>query len=133
MRRLTAWYLAIVLLSLALLVACGEATPSPGSPREAAQQVARAYVLASPTYAFDGIPETLVLVSQTVITGDVTFKFLYEFDSRHAGYGDRTGQALAQVITRHRASITVENGKVTSAIMDDAWDMQAQATVGGKI
>ena len=33
------------------------------------------------------------------------------------------GQMLAQVITHHTARITVEQGRVTSAIMDEKWDM----------
>jgi len=38
----------------------------------------------------------------------------FEFDSAHAGYGGRTGQVVAEVITHHRASITVEQMKVVS-------------------
>ena len=49
--------------------------------------------------------------------------FVYRFESRHAGYGDRTGQMLAQVITPHEAVITVERGEIKSAIMDEKWDM----------
>ena len=53
--------------------------------------------------------------------------FVYRFDSRQAGYGDRTGQMLAQVITPHEAYVTVENNVVVSAIMDAKWDMLAQS------
>jgi len=49
--------------------------------------------------------------------------FFFEFDSRHAGYGDRTGQVLAQVITPHKAAITVEQGEIKLALMDKKWDM----------
>jgi hypothetical protein len=33
---------------------------------------------------------------------------------------------LAEVITPHQAVITVEKGKITSAIMDEQWDMMKQ-------
>ncbi len=59
------------------------------------------------------------------------WEFTFEFDSRHAGYGDRTGQVLAQVITPHRAVVTVEEGEVTSAVMDGKWDMLRQEMIGG--
>jgi hypothetical protein len=49
--------------------------------------------------------------------------FVIRFESRHAGYGDRTGQMLAQVITTHEAVVTVERGAIESAIMDEKWDM----------
>ena len=52
--------------------------------------------------------------------------FIYTFDSRHAGYGDRSDQMLAQVITPHKASVGVEQGKVGRAILDGEWDMIAQ-------
>jgi len=55
-----------------------------------------------------------------------TWQFVFKFESRQAGYGDRTGQALAEVITPHEAIITVAQDEVTSAMMDDKWDMLTQ-------
>jgi hypothetical protein len=52
------------------------------------------------------------------------------FDARHAGYGDRTGQALAQVITPHTAVITVVTGNVVSAVLDHQWDEVHQQFLG---
>jgi hypothetical protein len=45
-----------------------------------------------------------------------------EFDSLHAGYGDRGDQILAQVITHHIATIHVTDGSINYAILDNAWD-----------
>jgi len=73
------------------------------------------------TFRYDGISETLKLTSTTSVADG--WKFVLEFDSQHAGYGNRTGQILAQVITHHVAVVTVQAGRVTSAIMDDKWDM----------
>jgi hypothetical protein len=53
----------------------------------------------------------------------------FEFDSSHAGYGDRTGLTLAEVITPHQAVVTVEQGEVTDAVLDGEWDMLSQETL----
>lgn len=105
-------------------------------------QIAEEFVKTSPTFVFDGIEESLVLTSTAALSSktispddDYTsyqklgWVFTFEFDSRHAGYGDRTGQMLAQVITHHIAEITVEELEVVSAIMDNRWDMIQQAEI----
>ncbi len=100
---------------------------------EGAQQIAENFVRNSPTFAFDGIPETLELVEKLLpdIEPDIenAWGFVFQFKSRHAGYGDRTGENLAEVITPHEAHITVQDGEVISALMDEKWDMLAQETV----
>jgi hypothetical protein len=79
------------------------------------------------TYKYDGLADTLKLITATAIgTG---WQFTYEFDCRHAGYGDRTGQMLAEAITHHTAVLKIESGKVTSAIMDNTWNMIEQRPV----
>ncbi len=94
-----------------------------GSPDES-QRVAEKFVKQEATYRFDGIPETFKVTSTiSVVNG---WKYTIEFDSRHAGYGNRTGQVLAEVITHHTSEVTVQAGKVTKAIMDQQWDMISQ-------
>ena len=86
----------------------------------------------SPTYVFDGIDETPKLVNiaayseKTISEDDIgdTINgcvFTFTFDSSSAGYGDRAGQIVAEVITPHVAVITVEQGKIISAILDNTW------------
>jgi hypothetical protein len=99
-------------------------TQPPASSQEGSQRVALEFVKSEATYRFDGIPETLKFTSYTSVGNG--WKFTIEFDSRHGGYGNRSGQALDLVITHHRAEITVQNGKVTQAIMDGQWDMISQ-------
>ncbi len=96
-------------------------TQSNTGSQEGGQKVALEFVKQEATYRFDGIPETLKVTGTTSIGNG--WKFTIEFDSRHGGYGNRTGQALDLVITHHRAEITVQAGKVTQAIMDERWDM----------
>jgi hypothetical protein len=120
-----------------LFNACGEATtpeptvteptqPSGGISQEESERTAREFLKNSATYKFDGIVESLKLADTLTLLCPSCWTFVYEFDSRHSGYGDRTGQVLAQVITPHEAAITVIEGEVTDAKLDGRWDMVFQ-------
>jgi hypothetical protein len=91
-----------------------------GSDYEA---LAKQFVMDDPTFEFDGMPETL-----NVNIGEACEPVIatVDFTSRQAGYGDRTGMMLAQVLTPHRCVIEISGGQVVSAVMDDAWDMISQ-------
>ena len=52
------------------------------------------------------------------------------FKSSNAGYGDRSGEAFAQVVTTHVATVKVVNGGVVQAVIDDAWDELEQRETG---
>ena len=91
--------------------------------QEESQEIARNYLLNCPTFRFDGIEDALELVATNQGVCPYCWQFVFEFRCGHAGYGDRADQILLDVITPHTASITVEQGKVISAIMDDQWDM----------
>ena len=92
---------------------------------EESRVVAEEYVKNSSTFVFDGITDTLKLVETRETNCPYCWVFVFEFDSSQAGYGDRTGQMLAQVMP-HRAVITVQELRVASAVMDEKWDMLAQ-------
>lgn len=100
---------------------------SPVGSRKESQRVAKEFVRQETTFRFDGIPETLKVISTTSVGNG--WEYTIEFDSRHAGYGNRSGQILAQVITHHIAEVTVQAGLVTKAVMDGVWDMINQRTV----
>ena len=90
---------------------------------EGAVNAAVHFLKNSPTYQFDGIPETLQLIDTKILESfPVQYVVTIAFDSRHAGYGDRTGQVLAQVITRHESVITVVEGGGIRAVIDGKWD-----------
>ena len=90
------------------------------------EEIAENFLTTSPTYTFDGIPETLATQVTPSPDQNNVWHFIFTFQSRQAGYGDRNGEFLAQVVTHHEAVITVENGKVTSAVMDGVWDVLRQ-------
>jgi len=131
-------FLLVSLLAAAsvfALAACssgkaGQNTGSQGISQEESQEIARQYVINDPTFQFDGMMETLALVNTTALKCPYCWEFVYQFDCRQAGYGNRTGLMLAQVITPHTARIVVQEGSVTSAIMDGSWDMMGQKVIG---
>ena len=90
---------------------------------EEARQIAENCVSNSPMFAFDGIEDTLQLMEIVYPDNENALQFVVQFESRHTGYGDRTGQMLAYVITPDEAVITIEHGEVKLVMIDEKWDM----------
>jgi hypothetical protein len=86
---------------------------------------AEQFVNGEATYRFDGDAGTLKVAMNKTIDAS-TYEIVAEFTSRAAGFGDRTGMMVAEVLTPHKAVITVNKGEVVSAIMDGQWDMLMQ-------
>ena len=117
--------LALVVAFAASAVVLNAYDPGNGiiSDEEAALQIAKHFIMNAPTYAFDGIDGTLQLVQTTSLESwPVQYIVILSFESSHAGYGDRTGEALAQVVTTHVATVKVVNGEVVQAVIDDIWN-----------
>lgn len=121
----------IYLVLIALLIVMGiigiaaQYSASNGTiTEEQSLEIARKAVLSSPTYIFDGYE----LQHSRTVAWDCPgcWKFRFRFTSSHAGYGDRAGETLAQVITPHTAFIMVENGEIVSAELDLQWNMMTQ-------
>ncbi len=93
----------------------------------AAQNIAEDFIRNSSTFRFDGIEGSIKLVKTDPGFTSVfrSWSYTFEFQTRHPGHGDRTGQFLAQVITTHNATILVnmEKGTVVIATCDNTWDM----------
>lgn len=102
-------------------------TTSEDQERNDALGVAQRYVVTSPTFAFDGDINSLkteYVGSTKSIPPQHIFKATFE--SSHAGYGNREGQMVAQVITPHTMDILVAEGKIISAVTDETWDEQKE-------
>ncbi len=93
------------------------------------RQIALEFLTNSPTYLFDGIIESIKHKETLDAFCPSCWGFVFEFQSAHAGYGDRTGQILAQVITTHEAIISVNQGNVDGGTIDGIWDMVAQQEI----
>ncbi len=111
-----------------------------------AARTAKEFIMNAPTFRFDGIRQTVnvtYIAEATVPPGTLAHVVvMITFESRHAGYGNRSGQALAQFITQHTAVINVVGNEVTSAVLDGKWDELRQkpvkmdeqiGTVAGKV
>jgi hypothetical protein len=103
-----------------------ELSPLTGMTETWSRNIAEQFVVNSPTFTYDGMEETLELTETLTLRCPACWAFIFEFDSRHAGYGDRTGMVLAEVITHHEAVITLDRGEIVSAVIDEKWDMLRQ-------
>lgn len=109
--------------------------PAGGSPEvEKAVQTAMDFIVKAPTFKFDGIADTLNFVDAKVLESyPPQYVITLTFQSKSAGYGDRTGKVLAAVITKHIAVIKVIESRVTSAILDEKWDELNQQMLQGTV
>lgn len=94
-----------------------------GCSVEGARQAAESFIRRSSTFKFDGVDESIALLKEEPLGNSGDWKLTYEYKTRHPGHGTRTFQTLAQVVTDHKAELTVKNCTVTTAICDGAWDM----------
>lgn len=88
--------------------------------------LAKQFVMDDPTFKFDGMADTLRVdldESSDPVVATVNFT------SRQAGYGDRTGMMLAEVLTPHTCVLKISNNQVQSAVMDGTWDMLGQKEI----
>jgi hypothetical protein len=94
-------------------------------------EIAYHYVRNCPTFKFDGLGETLEHIETLYpdVIDSYTWQFVFTFNSRHSGYGDRTGQHLLEVITSHTAHVIVQDNRVISANLDGKWDMIKQEMI----
>ncbi len=135
-RRLLIISLALAAIALLGIWGCKSLPPDDGENQgvapseEESQEIAIEYLLNCSTFKFDGIEDSVRLVATNTLRGPNSWEFIYEFECLHAGYGDRSGQYVAEVITPHTARIIVVRGEVTSAI-DEKWDMMKQMMLSG--
>jgi hypothetical protein len=93
-------------------------------------ELAIGFVRNAPTFAFDGISESIMVEDVMILESfPVQYVVTINFESLHGGYGDRTGEILTQAITMHTIIVTVVDGQIISAIIDDVWDEINQETM----
>jgi len=92
--------------------------------------IATYFVKNEGTYKFDGIPETFKLnLNGSKNISKYSWEFVFEYQSRNSGYGDRKNVIVNPVITNHYAKIVMENGTIKSALLDNEWDMKNQKII----
>ena len=98
--------------------------------RDDAVKIAESYLLTCETFRFDGIKSSVTV--DTVVSVQSGWKIRLNSTCAHPGYGDRTVQLLLQVISSHQIQITVQEGRVSSAIIDEKWDEVSQSLIPPK-
>lgn len=93
-----------------------------------AETIAQDWIKNAPTYKYDG--SSLTLVNHFIMESfPEQHSLTYSFMSDHAGYGNRSDQMTAEVLTNHTVNIRMFQGLVTSAIIDDVWDEMNQQMI----
>lgn len=86
---------------------------------EQTQKIVEEWIKNQPTYKFDG--QNLTLKDAKELANDF-YRFLYDFETKHAGYGNRSRQQLEEKVTSHLLEITAQNSRVLYALIDGRWD-----------
>jgi len=122
-------------------VVLGLWTAGPLSPTQAAAPlesddgykgiaVAETFVMNSSTYRFDGLEGSLRLEAiRRLEACPGCVEYTLYFESRHPGYGDRTGLGITPVLTPHRARVVLIGQEVVSGVLDQAWDITSQLII----
>ena len=116
--------MALATASLLALAAC-----SPDDGDEVDRRLAESFLRNSPTFRFDGLPESVELRDRTSGDCETCAVYTFGFQSSHPGYGDRTDLPLAAAVTTHEAVISIEDGLVAEARIDGLWDVITQSTI----
>lgn len=120
-----------VLAAVGAFLLLGERKPAEKAQRTAAVQAVERWIENySPTFGFDGTGLELREVERSAREGEepAAYEMVFGFESRHAGYGNRAGEMLAQVITPHSLEIRVEKDpdsgrwEVVRAVTDGVYD-----------
>jgi hypothetical protein len=118
--------LVFSLLAALMLTGASFYAPQKGGdyfPQRNVENVALQYLQGSPTFACDGDLDSVKILDFVAMESfPVQYVVTIAFNCYHAGYGDRTGQLLAQVITSHEIRVKIVKGWVVSAIIDESWD-----------
>ena len=94
-------------------------------------ETASQFIMNEGTYAFDGINGTIEMINYSRMdpTSDI-WEIAFRFETLHPGHGNRSGKNISFVRAPHTALIVVANEQVSSAVMDNEWDMIAQREFG---
>ena len=116
--------MALAVAALLALVAC-----SSDDGDEVDRRLAESFLRNSPTFRFDGLSESVELRERVDGECETCVTFTFGFENSHPGYGDRTDLPLPAAVTQHEAVISIEDGLVSGARIDNIWDVIAQSPI----
>jgi hypothetical protein len=91
--------------------------------QDQASSLAEQFVKNTTTYTYDGIAGSVKRMSVTPAENGSVWQLSYYFKSKQPGYGDRSGQVLAEQVTEHSVQITIRACRIVSAVMDKNLDL----------
>lgn len=94
--------------------------PNPPDPAETKEMVQHWIQNNAPTFRFDGF--NLQHQETKQLSCASCYEVNFQFNSKHAGYGDRTNKTALEQPTPHTITVTVEDGQIKSAVTDNAYD-----------
>ena len=119
-----------IVLPSASIYALSKQGQSPDDHYDEIQRMALDFLINGPTFSFDGIMDSIKVIDiYTMESFPEQHVVIISFDTLHAGWGDREGTFVAQVVTPHVIKITIVEGKVVSAVIDDKWDELKQEVI----
>ena len=89
--------------------------------KEQASLVARRFIESSASYSFDGRALRRISAARGVCRG--CWNFVFAYDARYEGYGDRQGQILSESPKTRLVNVSVEYSAVARADIDAVWDL----------
>jgi hypothetical protein len=128
---LKSYALIAALVLVACMVPAGIfAMQNTQTPAQKAEGIALKFLKSSPTFFFDGVTDTVKIIDVEVLESyPVQYRVVIEFVSQYPGFGDRTGRVMLGHSQQHTIKITVVEGKVTGAVIDDVWDEVNQKSI----
>ncbi|MCD6360183.1 MAG: hypothetical protein J7M38_04900 [Armatimonadetes bacterium] len=118
---------ALMCIFPVLTIYSGLHSPTVEPYEEQVVDIATGFLMESPTFRFDGIDGSIKVIDVVAAESYPIQYYVYiNFTCAHAGYGDRTGWILAQVITDHTAVVVVSEEEVQGAVIDGVWDEYTQ-------
>ena len=120
----------IATLAVTILVASAIIYSNANQNHNDAADIAIEFLVNSPTFSFDGVQESIQIIDQyTLESYPIQHIVIIAFNTTHAGWGNREGTFSAQVITPHIIKITIVEGQVVSAVIDEKWDEISQTQI----
>jgi len=103
--------------------------PAGELPGEEASRIATEFLKGTSTFSLDGLEHTVEVVDVQRHVDEsephgYSWVVTIDYITGHPGHGDRAGEILLEVLTSHRAVVTVsEVGVVEKAVCDGIWDL----------
>jgi hypothetical protein len=90
--------------------------------------IAKQFVITSPTFSYDGIPDSLEVKITSADSSNTKFLLEGKFKTLHTGYGNRENSDLPEDITLHTIVVSVVDENIIFAVIDNRWDELNQIT-----